>query len=598
MMEIENQDVTQGGTQSNIEVKEPVIGKFKPKRKFISFLSALKNARVRFIRDVAFIKGEKLSGMLDGAKFKITICDEGTINFEEVEGTNLSDDAMLQRLIDDIDNMAVNGYAQKFIISELDFTDNDGSRCYLEIEHNKPINTLATMIGDMFDEKENAKNVEVSQKGLSILDSLFGDVEDDEDDVTEDIAVETVVETVEVVEEPKSHLSYLEEQFKKVNDEKIFELSDRIEDKKKDVKKYKYDISFAESKLKESTEQLGVLETRLESLTPGDEPNGVLFFVSEKQTNELDVLDDKTKEVAGKIADLLKLKKDVLFKELTSCFYKITIANKSDLEDKKFDKEIYQKINSIDVAGNISITAPGEFEYRGDLNWHQLVAKMLRKGFEQDSEFDKLSDSNSYGADVLNPNVSAIGENRVEQDDTTISDSTDSNKSEFKAETILTFNEPTHLVVMGTLDHNENSNLMITDDYSSFNLYIGGEKQVRKYSYECDGFISVMTIPEYQQWCKKHNITSTSDDNMGSDSFMLPSFVGEIQVGAIFENGQYSDPKFFDLSDYILHQHNDEDNEVCDVFLNIPKGSTVIPMTNHQLPLATLRDLKIEKILN
>ena len=38
----------------------------------------------------------------------------------------------------------------------------------------------------------------------------------------------------------------------------------------------------------------------------------------------------------------------------------------------------------------------GSFEYRGTLNWHQLVSKMLRKGFEQDPDFDKLCQSNSY----------------------------------------------------------------------------------------------------------------------------------------------------------------------------------------------------------
>jgi hypothetical protein len=49
--------------------------------------------RVRFIRDIAFLKGDKLSGMLEGVIFKITICDEGTIDFEEVD-TNISDKAI------------------------------------------------------------------------------------------------------------------------------------------------------------------------------------------------------------------------------------------------------------------------------------------------------------------------------------------------------------------------------------------------------------------------------------------------------------------------------------------------------------------------
>ena len=30
------------------------------------------------------------------------------------------------------------------------------------------------------------------------------------------------------------------------------------------------------------------------------------------------------------------------------------------------------------------------------MNWHQLVGKMIRNGFEQEPEFDKLCQSNSY----------------------------------------------------------------------------------------------------------------------------------------------------------------------------------------------------------
>jgi hypothetical protein len=60
------------------------------------------------------LKGDKLSGMLEGVIFKITICDEGTIDFEEVD-TNISDKAMRQRLIDDIDSNDVTGYTQSLL---------------------------------------------------------------------------------------------------------------------------------------------------------------------------------------------------------------------------------------------------------------------------------------------------------------------------------------------------------------------------------------------------------------------------------------------------------------------------------------------------
>jgi len=390
------------------EVKEIIIGDFKTKRKLLNFVSAVNGARIRFIRDIAFLKGEKLSGILEGVIFKITICDEGTIKFEEQEGTKLSDKSMIQRLINEIDEMDVTGYAQKFVVKGLDFVDIDGKLCYLEVEHQKPIDKLKSL----FDEDEKA---EVSDKGLSILDQLFSDDEVEEfdedhalsevmngmlDDLSED-DVKLIVETNENAPEPNEALkkaseTYLETQFRKMNEEKIVELETRIVDTQMEISRCQMDIKQSESKLKEKTESLGVLETRLESMKPGDEPNGYVFYVSEELKN-IEGLDETETNIANKIADIMKLKKDVLVKMLTEGYYKIKIAKKEDITNQDFelDKEVYQKILSIDSIGKFSITDEG-FEYRGELNWHQLVGKMIRNGFEQEPEFDKLCQSNSY----------------------------------------------------------------------------------------------------------------------------------------------------------------------------------------------------------
>ena len=319
------------------EVKEPIIGKFKTKRKFLNFVSAVNGAKIRFIRDIAFLKGGKLSGMLEDVVFKITICDESTINFEEVD-TNQCDDDMIKRLIIDIEERDVTGYAQKFVISNLQFADIDDKLCYLEVEEKKPIDKLKSL----FDTPE------VSEKGLSMLDQLFGSDEEefDEDhaldlvmnDMVADLSeddIKSIVESIENPAEPNETLknaaeSYMEESFRKMNEQKVTELKSRIEEKTKEVLTYKREISQAESKLKSSSESLGILETRLETMSPGDEPNGYVFFVSEEQKNELG-LDETTKHVADKIADLLNLKKDVLFEQLTGGFYKIRIAKKDDI---------------------------------------------------------------------------------------------------------------------------------------------------------------------------------------------------------------------------------------------------------------------------
>jgi hypothetical protein len=346
--------------------------------------------------------------VLEGAIFKVTICDEGAINFEEQQGTNLSDESMIKRLIEEIDEKDVTGYVQKFVVSGLEFNDIDGKLCYLEVEHQKPIDKLKSL----FDEEEK---LEVSEKGLSLLDDLFGTSEDEDfdedhalsevmnsmiDDLSEE-DLKTIVETCENAPAPNEKLkeaaeTYMEKQFRLMNEEKITELEYRIEETQKEIIRYQSDAKMAQKKMDEKSESLKVLESRLESMKPGDEPNGYVFYVSE-EIKDMDGLDETEAKVATKIAGIMKLKIDVLMEILTGCYYKIKIAKKDDITNQEFEleKEIYQKIMSLDIEGKISIV-DGDFQYRGKLNWHQLVGKMIRMGFEQEPEFDKLCQSNSY----------------------------------------------------------------------------------------------------------------------------------------------------------------------------------------------------------
>ena len=569
---------------------EPLIGEFKPKRKFLNFISAVNGARIRFIRDVAFLKGEKLSGVLEGAIFKITICDEGTINIEEQEGTNLSDKAMIQRLLNEIDEIDVTGYAQKFVVAGLEFADVKGDRCYLEVEHQKPIDKLKSL----FDEEEK---VEVSDKGMSLLDQLFSDEVEEEfdedhalsevmnsmlDDLSEE-DVKTILEEVENPSEPNDKLkvaaeTYMEQQFRKMNEAKIIELEYRIDETKKEIIRYKNDAKQSETKAEEKVEALGILETRLETMKPGEEPNGYVFFVSEEM-KDMEELDETEAKVAAKIADIMKLKKDVLVKMLTEGYYKIKIAKSDDITNQDFelDKEIYNKIMTLDINGKMLLT-DSEFQYRGKLNWHQLVAKMIKSGFAQDEEFDKLCNSNSYESkEEEKVEVKEVEKVEVETKNTS---------TEIKSKDLRTYNEETTLVVMGTIDHNDNRDVEITDDYTSFGVYVG-DKKVKGF-YESDGFISIMTLPEFKIWQSQYPDIMT--DGAGIDSFLLPDFKGTIGVTAMVDGEFTSD---FDLSDYIEHQLED-----AEVFLTLPEGTEIIKMDDyHKVPVSAMRDSKINKIV-
>jgi hypothetical protein len=104
----------------------------------------------------------------------------------------------------------------------------------------------------------------------------------------------------------------------------------------------------------------------------------------------------------------MKLKKDVLFKYLTGGYYNISIGKKDDITSQIDEKDLVElvseKVLVIDPKGKFTFEEVNDrtiIQYRGDLNWHQLTSKLIRKGFEQDEEFDKLAGSNSYESKTL-----------------------------------------------------------------------------------------------------------------------------------------------------------------------------------------------------
>ena len=573
--------------ENNIEneveiVKEPVIGEFKPKRKFLSFVSAVSGKKIRLIRETAFIEGGKLSGMLEKAKFKITICDEGTINFEEVEGTNLSDTAMRQRLINEIDSTDVSGYAQKFIANGLEFEDKDGYKCFLEVEYVKPYDKLMNLFEE---EKQKEETTELSEKGLSFLDMLLsGETLETIEDETP--AIEEVIEEV-VVEKPIA-LTYMEEQFNKMNEDKINELKERIGKTEDDIRKYTMEIKHAEANVDKSSDALSILETRLETLVPNATSNGYVFLVSDEQKSEIG-LNDYDTELVGRISDLMKLKKDALIKHLTESFYKISIAKKDNFEDKEATKEIYKLVQSVDLLGKFTVTTEGEFEYRGKLNWHQLTAKMLKKGFEQEPEFDKIAGSNSYEVKTGGAEGSDDGFVLIEEktEPNTVHPSRELTKKvenpEFKQKTLRTFDKPETIVVIGDGDE-----FQITDDESGFELFVGGEY---KHDVCCFGFGSIMTLNEYKEWQKDNDLEDSADM---VDAYLIPGFVGTIGISAKLDDGSFSNE--FDLDDYISHQFEG----YADVVINFPEGTELHEIINHDLSTVTaaLRDDKINTVLS
>jgi hypothetical protein len=578
-----------GGTQSSEteteEPKEPVIGKFKPKRKFLNFVIGKKGG-IRFHTDTAFIKGEQLSGMLDGVVFKITICDEGTINFEETD-TNECSDEMIQRFIDDIDSRDVTGYMKKYIVHNLDFYDGDAKRLYLEVEEQKPIDKLTCLFDSLKEEETKTEEImeetKVSDSALSLLDSLFGE------ETTTETEVEVKEEKTESPQETYAQ-QMMREAFEEMNREKITELTDRIEKKEKDIQQAKMLIKQNESNLKSATEDYRVLQSRLESLKPTDPDNGYVFYVSPENKSGV-VLDQALQDVVKQISPLLKLKEDAVIDYLTKGFYTIKIAKKDNLTDENIsiEKEIYEKINRLDVTGKMSIVGNGEFEYRGELNWHKLTDKMLKMGFEQEPEFDKMCGSPSYQSEeVVSPSNNG-------------GDSDDDSKFSEKpvGQTYVEYTEPTTIVILGDSPENYSTrippnNIQITDDETNFSIFIG-EKRTHEHLGSM-GFADVFTLEEYKKYYTENKENLQDTGLIGG--VVVPNFVGKIEVTAFREWSYSQNNKFqffnqFDMNDYIKHQFDE-----VEVGFILPEGTVVVDLNEDcSLPTSVLRDIKIDTII-
>lgn len=357
-------------------------GKYRTKRNYVNFVTGLKG-KIRLNKKEAFINGEKLSMMLEGSKFKIKLYEDNSIDFEEIN-TTLTDNDMILRLIDEIDSLEVTGYVQKFVVNSLEFQDEDGKICYLEVEHQKPIERMFSI----FEEKS-----ELSKQGLSILDSLLSeksDIKQEPNKVEKNIA-----QTDKKIQTSESK-KFLRESFEKMNKEKIEELKLRIQSKESEFLRNNIDLQRCETKSKTISDEIKLLNVRLKSMLPKEEPVGYYFFVSTENKTGIE-LDDSLKNVVEKISPILNLKTNAVLELLTKGYFNIHIQKENG--DKDIEKDIVQKVLSIDINGKFEIIKKNQIKYTGELTWHQLVDSLLFKGFEQNIQFDKECGSNSYNSE-------------------------------------------------------------------------------------------------------------------------------------------------------------------------------------------------------
>lgn len=402
-------------------VKEQIIGQFKPKEKFTEFVGGRGN--IQFHANEATIEAKYLSGLdMDNITLKLTICDEGTVNFDEVD-TNKTTVEQRKRLLDVISEKTISMFNKKMVVTELPFKSIQKIKdkeidLYLAVEYQTPISKLASI----FDDEDI---VEVSDEQSSKLSDLLSMFDESESESVAEILFSSETEDEikrefegESNEEIKSESQKaIEASFAKIKEDKLNELKNRLDQQTQELKRYQHEKAQAEGKIETAKTDIRVLESRIDSLKPPTEPNGYYFFVSE-QLNEKTVLEESTaKLIHDKVSKLKSINADAFMKLFEAGEYQIRIGIKSiDVTEITDYNNLPDDIKS--SLQKIEISLDDErLVYNGDLKWHDIVDKMIKYGFSQDPEFDKMCGSNSYfamyGSDDTNESAEKQNEEKI-----------------------------------------------------------------------------------------------------------------------------------------------------------------------------------------
>ena len=374
----------------------------------------------------------------------------------------------------------------------------------------------------------------------------------------------------------------MDEAFKENQENKMNELKNRMEKCLDDRKKYSFQQSTAKSQLEKTEEDLKVLTSRLESMEPALDPNGYVFYVSPEE--KVVDMDEAMVEAIEKLAPILKLNAPVAIEMLKKGTYTIKIDTDGVYKDTEMaDDETIQKVIGLDKLSSSKLIDKNTFQYNGDMKWHQIVDKMIKLGFKQDPEYDKLCGSPSYQSETeesiqtpTNTSGEAIPQEVAGEKDT-----------EFKAKTIKSFENET-IVLIDACGPIGSSDIEIDDDESSCDLYVGGVKiEADVYT---SGFVNILTLGEFERVLKS-DAQTFKDCERFFTGVIVPNFTGDIQV-VVLSDGEYQTD--FDETNFITHQFDGN----VGVGINFPEGTKVYELNeDFTYPVQVIRNEKLENVL-
>lgn len=379
----------------NKKNKIPKKGNYQTKLKFLEFIGG--KGFVNFISHEAIIEANQLSGLgMDGIKLKLTICEDSTVNIDEVD-TSLTTEPQRKRLLEIIEEKTIGSYRGRTVIQELGFVSvtkvNDQNvPLYLSVEVTKPIEILADVIDNP---------LKASKQALGKLSELLDTwLVDDEDEVETDVQI-----TEEIMKDhdiPNNNVAeQIKSSFDSMRQDKLDELKKSKSKKEEELSKLNFQLNATQNRIVELENEIRLNQDRLDDLQPTEAPTGYFFNVSERQNEQIVLEPEIEKIIKEKVSKIKSINVENFMKLFTDGEFHITLGKIHEdtlvkVDDiKTLPSEVTEKLYSLD-----SKPADDKFIYVGDLVWSQLVNKMIKMGFEENSEFNKICGSNSYNSNT------------------------------------------------------------------------------------------------------------------------------------------------------------------------------------------------------
>ena len=381
---------------------QKTTGAITPSTKFIEFVGG--KGQINFISNQATIEGKYLSGLdMGDITFKLTIYEDGTVDFDEVDTTKTTQKER-ERLLNVILDKTLTPYRNRTVVNELTFTSVEKVKdknvpLYLSVEYVTPIEKLSSLFDD--------ETIEVSDDAMDNLNDLLNSWFEDEEFAKE---VQEIIdeENSEVVEDIDDRFmehhdtninSLVKDSFDKMKEEKLNELKSKKSQTEKEIDKIGIQISSLEKSLQDTQNDLKLLEDRIDDIQPVDDPNGYYFFVSERCNETVELDPDMDKLIRGKVSKIKQINVEGFMKLFTNGEYHISLSKIAEDGFESVDnfnelpENILEKLSSINL-----VLEDKKLVYNGEMGWGEIVNKMVKMGFEQNPEFDKFCGSNSYAS--------------------------------------------------------------------------------------------------------------------------------------------------------------------------------------------------------